>query len=130
VWEVVGLVFIIYQSIVIPFRLCFDSDAAGGWKVIEAGIDYCFLADILVQFNTAFYRKGILVYQRWEITKNYAKTWFIIDLAASFPYSLIIPENVGNREDAVIYKTPQLLKLVKFARFLKFLRLLRVLKLK
>ena len=63
-WEVAGLFFIIYQSFIIPFRLCFESDATGGWLVVETLIDICFMVDILVQFNTGFYRKGSLIFSR------------------------------------------------------------------
>jgi len=47
-WEVTGLFFIIYQSIIIPFRLCFDSQAEGGFKYMEDSIDISFMVDILI----------------------------------------------------------------------------------
>jgi hypothetical protein len=121
------LFFIIYQSIIIPFRLCFDKDAEGGHLVFETIIDVCFMMDIIVTFNTGFYKKGYLVMKRKEIIKNYAKTWFLLDLLASFPYSWVIDEDAGS---SALSKTPQLLRLLKVVRFLRFLRLLRVLKLK
>jgi hypothetical protein len=43
-----------------------------------------------VNFNTGFLRKGILVMNRREIINNYFKTWFFLDLLASFPYSWVI----------------------------------------
>ena len=54
-WQVAGLFMIIYQSIVIPFRLCFEAEAQGNWIYLETIIDVCFMLDILVQFNTGFY---------------------------------------------------------------------------
>lgn len=47
-------------------------------------IDIAFMCDILVNFNTGFYKKGYLVMKRKEIIKNYVKTWFFLDLLASF----------------------------------------------
>ena len=47
-WDISGLVFIIYQSILIPFRLCFDVDATGSTAVWEFMIDICFMVDIAV----------------------------------------------------------------------------------
>jgi hypothetical protein len=87
-------------------------------------MDCTFMADIIVAFNTGFYKKGYLVMKRKEIIKNYLKTWFILDILASFPYTWILNSNTSSST------TPELLRLVKIIRFLRFLRLLRVLKLK
>ena len=84
-----GLIFILYQSIIIPFRLCFEVEAEGTWKVFETMIDISFMLDIFVQFNTAFYKKGNLINSRREICCNYVQSWFIIDLLASFPYDWV-----------------------------------------
>lgn len=82
--------FIIYQSIIIPFRLCFEVEAEGGMKVLETIMDSCFMIDIVVTFNTGFYKKGYLVMKRKDIILNYIKTWFILDMLASFPYSWVM----------------------------------------
>lgn len=54
------------------------------------------MCDIVVTFNTGFYKKGYLVMKRKEIIKNYLKTWFILDLLASFPYSWAMSSDSGN----------------------------------
>jgi len=99
------------------------------------------MLDIVVTFNTGFYKKGYLVMKRKEIIINYIKTWFILDMLASFPYSWVMDNdedqtdeegNVVNskKSSASVSKAPQLLRLIRIVRFLRFLRLLRVLKLK
>jgi hypothetical protein len=96
----------------IPFRLCFSVDAAGAMLVLENIMDICFMLDILVTFNTGFYKKGYLVMKRKEIVKNYVKTWFFIDLVATFPYSWVMGINNDPEDDdsanknSIIYKTP------------------------
>jgi hypothetical protein len=72
---------------VIPYRLCFNDDPSGGMQVFETFIDCIFLVDIVISFNTGFYQKGYLVMKRKDIVINYIKTWFLIDLVASFPYN-------------------------------------------
>ena len=47
-WEVVGLFFIIYQSIFIPFRICFGAEAEGAAFYYETVIDVCFMLDVFV----------------------------------------------------------------------------------
>ena len=89
-WDLVCLISIVYQAIVIPFRLCFNIEAEGSFKTFETIIDAIFMTDIVVTFNTGFYKKGYLVMKRKEIIKNYLKTWFILDLMASFPYSWVL----------------------------------------
>lgn len=87
IWDLLCLLFIIYQAIMIPFRLCFDVDASGGLLILENIMDASFMLDIVITFNTGFYKKGYLVMKRKDIILNYLKTWFILDLLASFPYS-------------------------------------------
>lgn len=59
-------------------------------KVLETIMDSCFMIDIVVTFNTGFYKKGYLVMKRKDIILNYIKTWFILDMLASFPYSWVM----------------------------------------
>lgn len=103
-WDLLCLVFIIYQSIIIPFRLCFDVEADGAIGVIETIMDVSFMIDIVVTFNTGFYKKGYLVMKRKDIILNYIKTWFILDLLASFPYSWVISgeEDSETAEDGTV----------------------------
>lgn len=110
-WEVLGLVFIIYQSILIPFRICFDKEADGVLLVIENTIDVSFMLDILVQFNTGFYSKGNLINNRKDIVVNYCTSWFSIDLVASFPYGWVFsdgidPETGQINSNSAVARTP------------------------
>ena len=146
-WDLISFLFIIYQSILIPFRISFEQDAAGGFFYFETVIDVFFISEIFITFNTGYYRNGNLVMQRKYIILNYVRTWFILDLFASFPYSYVIQlssnndNSSGDDEDSqsgsstsegssAVYKTPQLLRLLRIVRFLRILRLLRVLKLR
>lgn len=90
---------------------------------------------LVLNFNTGFYRKGIVVMKRKEIIGNYIRGWFWLDLLASFPYTWVInfeeEELVddGSGTGGSIFKTPQLLRFLKIMRFVRILRLLRVLRL-
>ena len=104
-------------------------------------MDIAFLMDVAVTFNTGFYKKGYLVMKRKDIILNYIKTWFILDMLASFPYSWVMDNDDESEETddgtttkkintSKVSRAPQLLRLIRIVRFLRFLRLLRVLKLK
>jgi len=58
IWELSGLFMIIYQAIIIPYRLCFDDEASGFLLGVEDVIDVCFILDILVQFNSGYFKRG------------------------------------------------------------------------
>jgi hypothetical protein len=45
-WDLVGFVFIVIQSIVIPFNICFDVNPTGALKVVDGIIDVFFMVDI------------------------------------------------------------------------------------
>ena len=147
-WDLLSFFFTIYQSIIIPFRISFEVDARGAFYYYETFIDMFFLTEILVTFNTGYYKQGNLVMERKLVILNYLRTWFFMDLFASFPYSIVFgitsgggssdaqtsdstsqaPQSGGNT--SAVYKTPQLLRLLRIVRFLRILRLLRVLKLR
>lgn len=131
-WDFLGFFIIIYQSIVIPFRICFDDDATGFWYYFEMMQDIYFAIDTLINFNTGYYEKGVLVMKRRQIIFKYLKTWFLLDILAIFPYSLIVDSVISSEEGTssnTAYKTPQLLRLLKIVRFVRILRIIRIFKL-
>ncbi len=81
--------------------MCFGVHPEGAVLVFDTIIDVFFILDlcnidihlvdklIVVNFNTGFYRKGIVVMKRKDIVLNYLKTWFLLDLLASFPYNWV-----------------------------------------
>ena len=85
-----------YACISIPFRLAFNVPSVQGWAILEATINIIFIIDILINFNTAFYKKGNLVTSRKTIALNYLKFWFWLDLVASFPYDWMMLAITGN----------------------------------
>jgi len=135
-WDILSLFFIIYQCLMIPFRISFDFDPSDGLNYFEEFQDIFFLLDIMITFNTGFYNNGLIILTRWEIIINYLKFWFFLDLASSFPYSMFIStdfyfnyslEKIQNSQSN---KTKQLFNLFKFIRLVRILRVVRLFKLK
>jgi hypothetical protein len=84
-------------SLYIPFVFTFDIDTTEGkWKTFEMFIDTWFVFEIMTNFFTGFYLKGVLVLDLKRIALTYIKTWFVIDLLSSFPYSLLSINNDMN----------------------------------
>jgi len=123
-WDVFIMMLIFYDLIIVPLRFSFEFELSSGLVVLENLIIAFFLLDIVFNFSTGYYAKGLLVLERKAIVKHYLKGWFWIDIIASFPYAWIIPqsEEDGSGNDVVV--------LLRFVRFLRLIRLVRVLKLK
>lgn len=126
IWDFLSFLIISYQAISIPFYISFllenNSTASA-----DLGFMIFFNFDILLHFNTAFFRSGELIVQRKEIIKNYLKLWFWIDLISTFPYDSIY--NYANVGSHTFSSVPQLLRIIRFYRILKLLRLARLKKL-
>ena len=70
-WDLISFAFTIYQSIIIPFRISFNVAAEGFFKYSEYSMDFFFISEIFIQFNTGYYSKGNLIMQRSWIIINY-----------------------------------------------------------
>jgi hypothetical protein len=81
------------------------------------------LIDVLLNFNTGYWDKGILIMKRANITKHYLKTWFIFDIIATFPY-----ENVTSYVERK-YITGKITNNISILDFIVVFRLIRVIKL-
>ena len=46
---------------------------------------------------TGYYKKGIVVMKRRHVMWRYLKTWFALDLIASFPYTWFIQPIVDEK---------------------------------
>ena len=109
VWDLTSFVFTMWQSMLVPYRISFDIEATGVFGYFEYIIDSFFMIDILVNFNTGYYKKGNLIMQRKYIVLNYVISWFFLDFFASLPYSwflhYIFPTD-GDNQNATYLKTP------------------------
>ena len=101
----------------------YDSDSLQ-WKIINYVIDSLFLIDIIVIFNTAYLDEDlVLIEDRNEISCNYLRGWFFIDLLAIIPFD-VFAGGSSNANGMV-----RLTRLGRMHKIIKLLRLLRVLKL-
>jgi hypothetical protein len=92
--------FLIYLTVMMPFRLCFANEARYGTALywFEFCIDLVFIADIFLNFRTGVFvgrdqsEGGELVeYDRWLIASAYLQTWYVHICSARaqfFPQSL------------------------------------------
>ena len=53
-WDVVILCLVMYTAIVIPFQYAFNEGQSLAWFVVDSVVDVLFIADVFVNFRTAF----------------------------------------------------------------------------
>ncbi|CAE7832297.1 Kcnh6, partial [Symbiodinium microadriaticum] len=114
--------FIIVCTIVsvftLPLRFGFNIPDSTGWIVYDVIIEMAFLSDMGLEFVTAYERSDFLLNTEHKfIALNYIKGWFILDLIAGFPFSLMLADSQLT-----------LLKLFKLFRIIRIMRILKVLK--
>ncbi len=68
--------------------------------IVDIGI-YYLLSNIGLNMYTGYYKKGILVMRRRHVMWRYIKTWFFLDLIATFPYSWLLSEATHSDVDAL-----------------------------
>ena len=89
-------------------------------------MDIWFIFEIMLNFFTGYYDKGVLVMERCKITENYLRGWFFIDLISSAPTS-IIDLSLDHGSSGVL-KSTKLLRIIRMTKYARLLRILRFLK--
>jgi CRP-like cAMP-binding protein len=120
-WDVYVLMLILYSAVMVPYRICFSDEAEGNMWLFEVLCSLSFLADVCMNFNTAFLSDDEhWVTSRKEIAMRYLSGWFWIDAPSSIPVELI---------DVLFDGDTSQLSILRFLRLFRLLRLLRLLKL-
>ena len=89
-WILCGLLFILYEVFITPYRLCFNAPAMGPMFALETVINVYFICDVCLNFFVSSYDKeGQVVQSHATIIRGYVRGWFIIDFTASVPVDWI-----------------------------------------
>lgn len=86
-WNMLITAMLFYTATYVPYRVAFiESRGSTGFQAFEYTIDALFFIDIVINFIAADEKKDKSVETRPRyIAKNYAKSWFLFDLIATFP---------------------------------------------
>ncbi len=127
-WDLIIIAIVVFQSLYIPYVVCFRPPMSFTWFCVDLLFDAVFLADVVITFNMAYSDRGnSWVTDRRAIARTYIKGWFFVDLIASFPFDMLLS---SNNDTAVLgllkaMRLPRLLRLLKLLRVLRFSKLLR-----
>ncbi|GIL77636.1 hypothetical protein Vretimale_6799 [Volvox reticuliferus] len=136
IWINVQLFVVLYIIWVTPVRVGFNKPASGFWFWLEGLIDIFFYTDLVLNFFTAYEQPvtGELITNHRKIALRYLRTWFVIDLLATFPSDYVVRGIEGtwtcsvlNNCDLVVHNDSAA-SLVVMLRLLRFFRILWIFK--
>ncbi|OQR81338.1 Voltage-gated Ion Channel (VIC) Superfamily [Thraustotheca clavata] len=134
-WQLSTLVVIIYQSIMIPYQLSFDTSSTPPTQdFTNIGLNIIFGMDLIFTFNCAVADTSLpdtYITKRSTIFIRYLRGWFILDLLACFPIDLIVYSTYSGTSNMNLHvlsllKVLRLPRLLRLARFVRILRILRI----
>lgn len=130
-WDFLTTAIVLYQSFIYPVYFAFGM-VHEAYYILDISFTAIFFADIIINFNCAFYSRGALVTDRKAIALRYLKFWLWIDLISTFPYTWAIDGNLelndGTERDTgtsnhSILSSPPLLRALKITRVMSLIRL-------
>lgn len=128
-WGGVVACILLYTATLMPFRVAWeDSKLTDNWSIIEFVIDGLFIIDIIVNFFTTYQTKdGLYSKSLKSISIRYLRSWFLFDLSACIPFSLIdVFADENESGDNIRYNS--LIRLARLPRLYRLIRIVRILK--
>lgn len=119
-WDLLSVSFIWYNSLSIPFQLSFGASVPRSLVAldyIQRYIDAFFIADIFINFFSAYEERGQIEVQLKTIAQKYIKSWFIFDFVAAFPLYYL---------QGSYFQIPQLARMFRLFRLLRLVRMLTI----
>eukprot|EP00746_Dinoflagellata_sp_MGD_P029007 gnl/MRDRNA2_/MRDRNA2_16862_c0_seq1.p1 gnl/MRDRNA2_/MRDRNA2_16862_c0~~gnl/MRDRNA2_/MRDRNA2_16862_c0_seq1.p1 ORF type:complete len:618 (-),score=71.34 gnl/MRDRNA2_/MRDRNA2_16862_c0_seq1:249-2039(-) len=106
------------------------------WVLEEVVMNTIFLVDLIIAFLTGFFEffdcqepdSLYLVLDLAAISQKYLKSWFLMDLVASFPFSWLIATDLLT-ETSLTWRIINVLQMLRGARAFRFAKLIRTLQL-
>jgi hypothetical protein len=109
-WDMLSMLFILYNAIMIPFVSSFVGSPLQSLVYLERVIDIFFIIELVLNFFTGVEVDGKIEFNEPAIAKRYAKGWVWVDIVSAFPWFTV--------EDTSL----------QYARLFRLLRLLRLLR--
>jgi hypothetical protein len=136
-WDVFISLVLLITCITTPFDIAFGEELADmpNYVRFRNVIDFIFLIDIFVNFNTAIQEEGFKIDDnRCSIIKKYAKGWFLIDFLSIVPFEPLLEmftsfgtSGTSNEYNRVVRmsRMSKLYKLVKITRLMRVMKIMK-----
>ena len=126
-WNLLLVLLLTYTALVMPFRIAFyDVVFWDAWTILDFAIDGLFFLDICINFISVQVKSdGSLEIRHGKIVKSYLKGWFVLDLAACMPFSLLDMFQSTSADNSA-NKYNNMLRLARLPRLYKLFRITRI----
>ena len=122
-WDTFVTLLLMWTAIVVPLRIAFWTDASDGVIAWEYVIDFFFLVDIGICFISAFVDyEGRVITDRSRIARHYLRTWFLLDLIATIPFSLFYEDGDEVHRMTRLARLPRIIRLSQLSSVLLVLQ--------
>jgi len=125
-WGMLSLIFILIECAMLPLSLCYNFDLPSDFHMLSTAF---FTADIIVSFNTGYFKGCLIVMRRRWVMWHYARTWLFLDVVCTVPWEAILsafadPEDgqLGQTSGATLFRIAKLGKLMRMARLIRLLK--------
>ena len=98
-WDIISMFFLVYSIMMVPLRIAFQVNeyCPSVFWLYESLIDWFFVVDMIVNFNTALRstiglsnEAAARATDRTEIAKAYIRSWFLVDFVSSLPLDFFL----------------------------------------
>ena len=124
-WNVLIGMMMLHGVTITPYKLAFVDYKEFISDTIDDIINYFFILDIIINFNTVITINSNYETSRIKIAYNYLTSWFLLDLLASFPLNLILETDTGINDGNKIIRLSRFSKLSKLSRIFRILKVSR-----
>jgi hypothetical protein len=117
---------LLYTATITPFRIAFFEYDDTLWVSLDSIVDVIFAVDIFSNFFYAYYDDDYnLITDRKRISRNYLFSWFLIDVVAVIPISLILQSGQDYNSLARLARLPRLYRLIKMTKLVRMLKIVK-----
>ncbi|CAD8074933.1 unnamed protein product [Paramecium sonneborni] len=108
-WDVIVFLILLINILYIPLKISFEISVVDGADFfLDTLPQYVFVFEILLNFNVAYYSRGVLVLNRAQIFKHYLKGKFALDFIVLIPF-MIGRSNVPYIEFVLLFRVSRVM---------------------
>lgn len=116
IWDSFILFLLLINIFYIPIKLVFEyDDGLVLSRFLEIFLNdlpgWAFLIDIILNFNTAYYSKGVIISKRSKIFKHYLKTNFFWDSIVVVPFIISLKLRIPFMDSVLLLRTNKMRKI-------------------
>ncbi|RHY88781.1 hypothetical protein DYB35_008373 [Aphanomyces astaci] len=128
-WDALIAVVTVFFAYRLPYSLAFESDVdfqEQAWSIAFNSIaNVLYIIDVVANFRTGYRSDVEVVLDPKQVAINYAKTWFLVDVAGSIPFELFIKTGDSGIERKAVKTSLKYLKIPKLFRLARIIRFVR-----